>query len=161
MGSNILSVINFVSGCIQRVSRPRMQKSHSYQEYGHNMGRETDVSIAKLVSRELRNHWYEYISLPLKCRLYSQILKWSRFCLLVSKNFLIWTTTEKWSSFFMCSNMDFLSHIGAIFLARVRFLHSWAVCLVWQNARSNLEIFTFRFKSRKWIQIRISQLNFV
>ena len=55
--------------------RPRMQKSHSYQEYGHNMGRETDVSIAKLVSRELRNHWYEYISLPLKCRLYSQILK--------------------------------------------------------------------------------------
>ena len=37
--------------------------------------RDPDVSMAKVRSRELRNHWYEYISLPLKCRLYSQILK--------------------------------------------------------------------------------------
>ena len=57
------------------LSRPRMQKLHSCQEYGPNMGRDRDFSIAKVRSRELRYHWYKYISLPLKCRLYSQILK--------------------------------------------------------------------------------------
>ena len=44
------------------------------------MGWETDVSIAKVVSQKLPYHWYKYISLPLKRRLYSQILKSSRFC---------------------------------------------------------------------------------
>jgi len=66
--------------CLDWFCRPRMHKSHSYQEYGPNMGRDGDVSMAKVPSRELRYHWYKYISLPLKRRLYSQILKSSRFC---------------------------------------------------------------------------------
>ena len=40
-----------------------------------NMGLKANVSIAKSAFRELRNQWYKYISEPLKCRLYSQILK--------------------------------------------------------------------------------------
>jgi len=46
--------------------RPRMQKSHSYQEYGPNMGWDGDVSMAKMPSHELQYHWYKYISLPSK-----------------------------------------------------------------------------------------------
>ena len=35
------------------ILQPRLQKSHSCQEYGWNMGREVHVSIAKWTSREL------------------------------------------------------------------------------------------------------------
>ena len=93
-----------------------LSSTHTAQEWDNrtlvgNMGWENDVSIARSFSQELRYHWYKYISLSLKARLYSQILKWWRFCWLLAKKI-------RW--FFKYSDDPFVRP------TRLRFLHSWA-----------------------------------